>query len=55
MMFWSPVSISVSSVAEPRSIFADILDVDLLHPVDRRRQGQADARRQRVAVAAEAA
>ena len=32
----------------------DILDVDFLHPIDRRRQGQADTRTQRAAVAAEA-
>ena len=31
---------------------ADILDVDLLHPVDRRRQRKADARAERAAVAA---
>ena len=54
MRFWSPVSIRSSALAEPRSSIADVLDVDLLHPVDRRRQGQADARAERAAVAAEA-
>ena len=54
MRFWSPVSIRSSALAEPRSIVLDILDVDLLHPLDRRGQREADARPERAAVAAEA-
>ena len=52
MIFWSPVSISVCVLAETQRKLADILDVDLLNPVDRVGKGDADTWPQGVAVAA---